>query len=633
MSRRLPKTRQVIQKHADMDKTPIQSKIPDVVIEAYYRLRQRRIVEITKPIDRSLGEGAPGWVFECVAKVPYPNQEEVSCKVPLHVLIPEAFPRQPVEIFSLSEQVSGFPHQDAESRKLCLPEEHLAPRDAQRLVCYVKWAIEWLKDAANGTLLKPDDPYELPDFSRKLLKSPLPIKSPLIFEESSNSYKKWDSHIGTSGRVECFWGAEIPAIFAVRFYDKNGSLIRESEFAHNVLRENSKIDGKWIIVPDLRYERHRPPQTYEEMAELCSRNGLNFYAILKETWKLENSHKFGILLIGFPIPKIVGEPPTEIHWQPLFFQNCKGFKTQREKQGSRGQSRKPKKIWQRLEKNGCFSPSQQLPWGRVENVTRERLYARGAYPSEVQSTPFAFFGCGALGSSVAELLARGGVNQLNLFDPDSITFGNLCRHTLDGSSVSVNKAEALAARLSQANPLSTIKGHAVGVPLNSRSDETIHQVLADADVFVDCTTSHAAFDWLNQYAIENDKCLISLFFNFHAELLTICISGDSTSCGDIFEDLTYSVQEKQTPLDPKVYFHEPSKEDQVIEGAGCWFPSFPALNAHVQILAAHAVDILSHSIDLNPKIGLAAIVKRQSVTQNRIQAGPLVKVIWTKEYP
>ena len=445
--------------------------------------------------------------------------------------------------------------------KLCLPEEHLAPRDAQRLVCYVKWAIEWLEEAANGTLLKPDDPYELPAFSYKFH----PIKSPLIFEESSDSYEKWESHIGQSGRVECLWGAEIPAIFAVRFCDEGGSLIRESKFSTAVLNKDAKIDGKWIIVPDLRYERHRPPQTYQEMAELCSKNNLNFHVILEEAWNLENSLKFGILLIGFPIPKIVGEPPTEIHWQPLLFKNVnqylKEFSIPGAKQRPKGQSQTPRKIWGRLINNGNFSASKQLPWGTVENVAHGRLYARGAHPPKVQSTSIAFFGCGALGSSVAELLARGGVNQLSLFDPDLTSFGNLCRHTLDGSSVSVNKAKALAARLSRANLLSTVKGYPVRIPLNSRSDEAIHRMLAEADVFVDCTTSEAAFDWLNQYAIENDKRLISLFFNFHAELLTICISSDSTSCRDIFEDLKYSIREKLTPLAPEVYFREPPKEE------------------------------------------------------------------------
>ena len=618
-----------------MDKMPSLNEIPDIVLEAYNLMLQRRIVVITKPINWNLDEDATGWEFECVAKVPYPNQEEIPSEVPLRVLIPETFPREPVEIYPTFEEVSGFPHQDAESRKLCLPPEYLAPRNTSRLVCYVKWAIEWLEDAANGTLLKPGDPYELPDFSRKSLNSPLPTRAPLIFDESSISYEIWKSHIGAFGDVECFFGKGTPAIFAVNFFSyKDGSLIRESEFSSNMLREDSKFKGKWIIVPDIHYYRHCPPQTYEEINELCSKNGLNFYTILKESWNFGNSSQFGILLIGFPIPKIVGQSPTEIHWQPLLFQNYKGvIKTEKRRGRSKSQSHKPKKIWQRLIKNhGCFSPTQQLPWGEVENVTRERLYARGAYPSKVQSTPIAFFGCGALGSSVAELLTRGGVNKLNLFDPDFIKFGNLCRHTLDGSYIFINKAKALEKKLSLANPLSKIQGYPVGVPLNSRSDKAFHQALEDAHVFVDCTTSDTAFDWLNQYAVENNKCLISLFFNFHAELLTICISSDSTSCGDIFADLNYSIQQNQTPLDPKIYFFQPSKEEQIIEGAGCWHPSFPALNAHVQILSAHAVDILSHYLDSKEKIGLAAIVKRQPVTQNGVQQGPLVEVVWAKKY-
>ena len=288
-----------------------------------------------------------------------------------------------------------------------MPEEHLAPRDAQRLVCYIKWVIEWLEDAANGTLLKPDDPYELPAFGYRFSV----IKSPLIFEESSDSYKKWEPHVGKSGRVECFWGVGIPAIFAAKFCHNDSLLIREANFAPNILEKNNKIDGKWILIPDICYERHRPPQTYKEMEELCSKNNLDFYTILREAWNHKHSHQFGILLIGFPISKIVGEPPTEIHWQPLLFKNLKQhlkeFHVPGAKQRSKGQSHKPRKIWERLMSNGYFSASKQLPWGTVENVAHGRLYARGAHPPKVRSTSIAFFGCGALGEFCCRITCTG----------------------------------------------------------------------------------------------------------------------------------------------------------------------------------------------------------------------------------
>ena len=608
-----------------MDKSTCE--FTDVVIEAYNLLLQHRIVEITLPIRGNLSEGETGWEFKCVAKVPFPNTGQVPREVILRALIPETFPMNPVEFYP--ENINAFPHQDAETGKLCLREEALAPVDASRLVYYVKWAIEWLKDAANGRLLQSGEPYELPDFSRKLLNSPLPTNVPFIFEESPNSYGKWESRLGTYGGVECFWGKRIPAIFAVRYRQKDGSLIRESEFTPDVLDTERKIKGTWLLVRDIRYERHRPPQTYEEIVTLCASNGIDFYSILKSAWCFGNSCKIGILLIGFPIPKTVGQPPDEIHWHPILFSTYDAVKSRPTKRKRNAASNKREQIWEKFRDSGCFSASQQLPWGQIENVARDRLYARGAYPSKVQATPIAVFGCGALGCSIAELLARGGVHQMSLVDSDTIKFSNLCRHTLDGSSVGLSKAQALAETLSQANPLSKIRGYSDMVPLDSRSDQALHQAIMDADIFVDCTASEAAFQWLNQFAVENGKRLISLFFNFHAELLTLCISGKSISCSDIFKDLKYAVQQKYTPLDPDVYFYHPSKNEQIIEGAGCWHPSFPALNAHVQILAAHAVDIINHSIATKQETGIAAIVKRKNFIE---QQGIFVEKIWGKEY-
>ena len=66
-----------------------------------------------------------------------------------------------------------------------------------------------------------------------------------------------------------------------------------------------------------------PLKTIRRWVELCSKHDLDFYAILKEAWNHKHSHQFGMLLIGFPIPQIVGEAPTEIHWQPLIFKDRK----------------------------------------------------------------------------------------------------------------------------------------------------------------------------------------------------------------------------------------------------------------------------------------------------------------------
>ena len=608
------------------------SDIPADILEAYDLLVQQQIVEISKPLHCKIVNEITYWCFDCDVEVPCPNLELLPPKVRLRVRITEVFPHEPIAVYALSKEVRGFPHQDAESHKLCLHEEHQAPLDRRRILIYVKWAIEWLADAANGELLNDGDPYELPDFSRKLLKTSLPTTKPLIFDESPKTYEHWLPYIGEYGIVELAFGNGIPAIFAYKYRDVHGNVVRESDVTLTSIETSNRISGNWILLEDIRYERHRPPQTYVELEKLCSKAGLDFYSILKQAWNSNNSSRIGILLIGFPIPDSVGQPASEIHWQCLLFRNFEGYKRDTIKRAAKRVSRKPVKIWQHLIQNSGFSPTEQLPWGVVENIARNRLYARGTYSTKVKATPTALFGCGALGCLIAESLARGGTYKLQLYDPDKIKFGNLCRHTLDGSSVGFNKAETLASRLSRSCPSSNVVGWPIGIPLDTNTIDKVHPALNEIELFIDCTTSESAFDWLNLYTIELGKKLASVFFNFHAEILTVCMSSKTVSCKDVFLDLVTSIKKNLTPVDPDVYFKAPLKSEQIIEGAGCWHPSFPALHSHVQILAACAVELITDSIDRNRNLGFAAIVRRNAFKQDGFTFGPIVELVWKQKY-
>jgi len=61
-------------------------------------------------------------------------------------------------------------------------------------------------------------------------------------------------------------------------------------------------------------------------------------------------------------------------------------------------------------------------------------------------------GCGSLGSSVAELLARAGVGRLTLMDGEVLDWANISRHALGADEVGKPKASALARRLASAFP-------------------------------------------------------------------------------------------------------------------------------------------------------------------------------------
>ena len=68
-------------------------------------------------------------------------------------------------------------------------------------------------------------------------------------------------------------------------------------------------------------------------------------------------------------------------------------------------------------------------------------------------------GCGSLGSTVVELMAKAGVGKIRIVDHDLMESENVGRHTLGVSSVGLRKASEIAHSLASRYPHLTIDGH------------------------------------------------------------------------------------------------------------------------------------------------------------------------------
>lgn len=99
--------------------------------------------------------------------------------------------------------------------------------------------------------------------------------------------------------------------------------------------------------------------------------------------------------------------------------------------------------------------------------------ASGGTPNELHVL---VVGVGAIGSHVANNLARAGFGRLTLVDDDKLLPHNLSRHILGGTSVGLSKAKALAAELSN---LFIEDGSSEAMPLNVLSKETAERGNAD----------------------------------------------------------------------------------------------------------------------------------------------------------
>jgi adenylyltransferase/sulfurtransferase len=108
-------------------------------------------------------------------------------------------------------------------------------------------------------------------------------------------------------------------------------------------------------------------------------------------------------------------------------------------------------------------------------------------------------GLGALGSTIAELLARAGVGTLRLVDRDFVDWTNLQRQGLydeQDAAQSLPKAEAAAARLKRVN--SEIRYEAIVEDINAA---TVERIIAGATVLVD------GLDGFHARALVNEACV------------------------------------------------------------------------------------------------------------------------------
>lgn len=138
----------------------------------------------------------------------------------------------------------------------------------------------------------------------------------------------------------------------------------------------------------------------------------------------------------------------------------------------------------------------------------------------------AVLGCGSVGSTMAELLVRSGVQALTLVDPDLVGRENLSRSTYTVEDLGASKVGALAARLTAIAPDLDIR--TVPTPLGSAATE----VLADVDLAVMATDDPSAEAWHSHvlYWLGIPYVSAKLFARAEAGEITAVVPTNGTAC-------------------------------------------------------------------------------------------------------
>ena len=142
----------------------------------------------------------------------------------------------------------------------------------------------------------------------------------------------------------------------------------------------------------------------------------------------------------------------------------------------------------------------------------EERWLRQPQLQPLEDKAVAIIGAGALGSQVADLLAKAGVGRFVLCDYDYVTHGNRVRHQLDLRDIGRAKVRALRERLLAVNPWCTVEPYVVRVGAigvgdeegdSQKLDDLLFELVTSCDLIINASAHSPTGRHLSRMAFES----------------------------------------------------------------------------------------------------------------------------------
>ena len=368
-------------------------------------------------------EGWKRWVLHLRIRISVPQGSRIPSETEWHVLAEQEYPLGSIKFFPSKQNSFSetYPHQlyngpgtnetAWRTGELCLNTQvrkydryEDEPFEAEeRLLWHCRRAVEWLNDAANDRLAKEGEPFELPQF-------PGIGKDVLVaYAEDSGSLNAWRSNEEVAGLVELFLPQTPKNLLVVkRFLSLEERELFKCDWGSYLEQERDGADlrrGIWIRTPSIPVlSPWQAPATWGELREACRGLQVDLDRLLRRCVAKVRDGRAHLGLIGFPIPEKIGGPSSNLYWQPLALPvlangSLRGF---RNSEGSH---------WQ-YDRSMLFSDNKAITWVNSENWDVGQVSTRGKLSDRIRCSSVLLIGAGAVGSALAELLVRGGVQRL-----------------------------------------------------------------------------------------------------------------------------------------------------------------------------------------------------------------------------
>ncbi|GAA0452933.1 UBA/THIF-type NAD/FAD binding fold protein [Actinoplanes capillaceus] len=200
------------------------------------------------------------------------------------------------------------------------------------------------------------------------------------------------------------------------------------------------------------------------------------------------------------------------------------------------------------------------------------------------------WGCGGLGSWIAEFIARAGAKRLILCDPGTVTGGLLVRQDFTEDDIGKTKAEALLQRLAAIRDDIAVEAHTSHVP------ENLATLQAATDLIIDATVSRAIGQLLDELAPSAGRPLLAQVATDAGTstlgLLTVSALTNPSGPNNI-DQQAGKVVTADGGLEPfHAFWKNVSTEDELIPTRGCSVPTFHGSAADMAAVAASLTSML-----------------------------------------
>ena len=238
---------------------------------------------------------------------------------------------------------------------------------------------------------------------------------------------------------------------------------------------------------------------------------------------------------------------------------------------------------------------QNLRWAAPQIVSETMFFGRGAFDAKMTVKKVALVGLGAIGSMVAEALAKSGIKHIALWDSDIVEPGNICRSSYCLEDLGESKVRAVSKIMRSINPfIETVIPHGYWhvyganhseysngsfyANVNYQTQEKAINEIKGYDLIIDCTGSNEMLHFLSYAVAETD--IISLCITNHANEL-LCISNRDGNPFELRKAYLSRIEQ-----DTKNFY---------VEGSGCYSPTFLASNCDIAALVNMALREINFS--------------------------------------